>query len=100
MDVDELIATLKHGRPLCSFEVDGAIELVERLQAENEELHDKLTQIDNWCKAYPLSVFPEPDMKEVRMALEAAGITIDSVSASIMRRLLNGIQEIISGSAG
>ena len=38
MDVDELIATLKHGRPLCSFEVDGAIELVERLKAENAEL--------------------------------------------------------------
>jgi len=42
MDVDELIATLKHGRPLCSFEVDGAIELVERLQAENEELNEAL----------------------------------------------------------
>ena len=38
MEVSELIATLKHGRPLCSFEVDGAIELVERLQAENAEL--------------------------------------------------------------
>ena len=38
MEVSELVTTLKHGRPLCSFEVDGAIELVERLQAENAEL--------------------------------------------------------------
>ena len=44
MDVDELIATLKHGRPLCSFEVDGAIELVERLKSEN----DKLRQAMEW----------------------------------------------------
>ena len=40
MDVDELIATLKHGLPLCSHEVDGAIELVERLKADNAELRD------------------------------------------------------------
>jgi len=79
---------------LSSGEMEHDIAL---LKAENEELHDKLTQIDNWCRAYPLSVFPEPDMKEVRMALEAVGITIDSVAASIMRRLLNGIQEIVSG---
>src|SRR5574343_185614 len=54
-----------------------------------------LQQIDNWAKAYPLDVFPEPDFKRVREVLEAAGITLDSVSASNMRHVITGIARIV-----
>lgn len=67
----------------------------DKLRAENENLSDTIGAIKNWCNAYPLEVFPEPDMKQVRKVLEAGGLTIDCVSASCMRRVLDGVKRII-----
>jgi len=69
----------------------------ERLNTENENISEKFHQITNWCKAYPLQVFPEPDMKKAHELLKVGGITIDSVSAYAMRHVLVGIQKIIDG---
>ena len=55
----------------------------------NEEVLDA---INDWASAYPLDVFPEPDMAAVRAALEARGITIDCVSASNMRHVIRNVQ--------
>jgi len=72
-----------------------ALERAEAAEARAERYEDALQQIDNWAKAYPLDVFPEPDFKRVREALEAAGITLDSVSASNMRHVITGVARIV-----
>jgi hypothetical protein len=56
---------------------------------------EKLWEIRKWCDAYPLSVFPEPDFKRARELLEAGGMTLDAISASNMRHVLDGIRKII-----
>jgi hypothetical protein len=53
---------------------------------------DVLEKIEQWSYAYPLDVFPEPDMAVVREALAARGITIDCVSASNMRHVIEQVQ--------
>jgi len=68
---------------------------LEKADAKIEALTNKLWEIEQWCGAYPLDIFPEPDLKKVAELLEAGGITIDSVSASSMRHVLNGIKKII-----
>jgi len=68
-----------------------------KTSAEIFELEEKLEQIKNWCKAYPVKIFPEPDFKVVREALRPHNISLAAVSASNMRYVLKGIQEIIDG---
>ena len=50
------------------------------------------------------SVFPEPNMVQAAIALEAFGITLDAVSASAMRHVVQGVGEIareaLKGSEG
>lgn len=58
------------------------------------KLTDVLEEIDNWARAYSIDVFPEPDMKMVHEVLQAAGLSLDAVSASNMRYALNGVGEI------
>jgi len=59
---------------------------------------EKLNKIEQWVEAYPLEVFPKPDMKEVAKVLKDNGISIDAVSAYCMRHVLNGIKDIIKES--
>jgi hypothetical protein len=51
--------------------------------------------LDNWLSAYPLDVFPEPDLKKARELLEAGGLTLDSVSADMARHVLKRVIERI-----
>ena len=67
-------------------------EVAEHIDGLESALH----QIDSWSRAYPLRVFPEPDLKKVRELLEAGGITLDSVSASCMRHCVEGVGKIAS----
>lgn len=75
----------------------GILELVgaERdLRAENERLEDLFERLNTWTKAYPLSVFPKPDLKKAHKLLKAGGITLDAISADAMRHVLKGIYNI------
>jgi hypothetical protein len=64
-------------------------------QSEREErMEDALRTIVAWTKAYPLNVFPEPDLVLVRQLLEAGGITLDAVSASAMRHVVEQVGRI------
>ena len=67
---------------------------VAKLNAENVRLREALEKIKDWANAYPLDVFPEPDMKEVAQVLKNANLTIGSVSASNMRHCLKGAKRI------
>lgn len=53
-----------------------------------------LREIDQWSRAYPLDVFPEPDWAKVRQLLESGGITLAAVSASNMRHVIEGVGKI------
>ena len=59
-----------------------------------EELADALARIKQWCDAYPLDIFPEPDFKRAAEVLKANGITLDAISASNMRHALRGVATI------
>lgn len=49
--------------------------------------------VEQWAEAYPLDIFPEPDLKKVRAALEGVGITLDAVSASSMRHVITRVRD-------
>jgi hypothetical protein len=48
----------------------------------------------SWSEAYPLTVFPEPDFIKARELLEAGGMTLDAISASSMRHVVEGVGKI------
>jgi chromosome segregation ATPase len=58
-------------------------------------LHEKLHHIRQWCDAYPLDIFPEPDFIKARAALAEHGMTLDALSAATARRVLEGIMRLI-----
>lgn len=62
---------------------------------EIEKMREALEKIKDWTNAYPIEVFPEPDMKLAHETLKAAGISLDAISASNMRYILNGIKKIV-----
>ncbi|KKL90502.1 hypothetical protein LCGC14_1904000, partial [marine sediment metagenome] len=45
-------------------------------------------RLETWGRAYPLDIFPEPDMKAAAELLIAGGITLDAISASNMRHVI------------
>jgi len=57
-------------------------------------LSEALRQILNWCTAYPIKAFPEPDWRKVRMLLDAGGVDIAAVTGSNMRFCLEGVGAI------
>ena len=69
----------------------------ERLPVRNEveELKTKMHKIVTWIDTYPLDVFPEPDFRKAHEVLMRHGMTLDSITASNMRRVLSGVRDII-----
>ena len=51
-------------------------------------------RIVQWSEAYPLDVFPEPDFKRAHELLRAGGMTLDAISASNMRHVVEGVGKI------
>jgi hypothetical protein len=59
-----------------------------------EELTEALQKILRWSEAYPLDIFPEPDWVKATALLSAGGMTIDAISASCMRHVVEGVGKI------
>ncbi len=81
-----------------SLELREAETFINLLILENkrmEELEEKLEKILLWANAYPLEIFPEPDFKKAAQVLKENGITLDAISASCMRHVINGVKAII-----
>ena len=78
-------------RLLCSTE---AVYSHAQMQDAAEKEREALRRIDEWAKAYPLDVFPEPDLKRAHEVLEAAGLSLGQISAHAMRHVLTGVQKI------
>ena len=73
------------------------LEAFAKLVAEREREHydDLFHKIKDWCEAYPISVFPEPDFKKAHEVLKANGMTLDSISASNMKHVITQVQKMI-----
>lgn len=69
---------------------------IQSQERKADRYEDALQLISNWQQAYPLEVFPEPDLKKARVLLEAGGITLDSLSAHAMRHVINGVKDIVN----
>ncbi len=68
-----------------------------RLQAAQQQVSEAIQKLTAWRdQAYPLEVFPEPDMQRARMLLAAGGVTMDTVGAHIMRFALSRVCEILA----
>lgn len=60
---------------------------------------DALEKLDQWARAYPLKVFPEPLREEWQRAaalLSEKGLSLDRMSASNMRHVINGVRETVA----
>jgi uncharacterized ferritin-like protein (DUF455 family) len=84
---------LEHG--LATGHADTEQELLDHVGSQIEEMRERLHKIRQWCEAYPLDVFPEPDFKKAATVLKENGMTLDAISASNMRHVLNGIKSIL-----
>jgi len=62
---------------------------------EREHYDDLFEHIKNWCEAYPISVFPEPDFGKAHEVLKANGMTLDAISASNMKHVITQVQKMI-----
>ena len=67
---------------------------VAELEAANERQDEALNSIKRWADAYPLDVFPEPDFAKAQDLLKAGGMTLDAISASNMRHVVEGVGNI------
>ena len=67
----------------------------DQLKAENERLREAIELLQNWVQAYPISVFPEPDLKLARKLLTDGGVSYDALNAYSMRHVINGVGKII-----
>lgn len=63
-----------------------------RMAIQNETMDIALHQIIRWCDSYPTDVFGEPDTEQARRLLEAGGMTLDSISALAVRRIVSAIR--------
>lgn len=72
---------------------DLEAQLAER-DSTIERLRDGHEQIIQWSEAYPIDVFPEPDLKKAHKILKAAGMGLDAISASNMRHVTKQAAEI------
>jgi hypothetical protein len=79
----------------CAGYIDGYIT---ELKKQIEDANDKIYEIVNWTKAYPITVFHKPtseEWKKANEALKAAGFWgIDCFSADTMRHVVEGVKEI------
>lgn len=73
----------------------GAQQALMNAEDRIDELVGVLERIQIWSEAYPVDIFPEPDMRRARELLKAGGITLDVVAASISRNIIAGVGDIV-----
>ena len=68
---------------------------MKNLYEQIEGFQDKMYKIRIWIDAYPVKIFPKPDFEKAHKVLTQHGMTLDSITASNMRYVLNGLKKII-----
>lgn len=62
-----------------------------------ENVVEALEHIENWSRAYPVNIFPEPTKEqwaEMAKVLDDNGFVLDAISASNMRHVVTGVGKI------
>jgi hypothetical protein len=83
------------------------LEIAKRLDRVDTALAKRLSQnmarnaalknmLQRWLSAYPLDIFPEPDLAKAAELLKAGGQTLDAISASNMRHTLQQVLQMIA----
>ena len=67
------------------------VERIAALEARLSKMEEALEKIIQWSKAYPVTVFPEPDFEKAAKVLKDNGMTLDAVSASNMRHVITEV---------
>lgn len=75
--------------------LEKANEQAERFERGWYLRGDALEKLHQWATAYPLEVFPEPDLKKAHELLKAGGMTLDAISASNMRHVITQTVKIV-----
>ena len=57
----------------------------EKAEADAKALRDFAEDVVGWSEAYPERVFPEPSVEQIKAVCDGLGITLDCVSAAILR---------------
>jgi hypothetical protein len=88
------------GKTQSGVEYTMPFEVLERFAAlvaaaERKECDQLLEHIRGWVEAYPLSIFPEPDFGKAHKVLTENGMTLDAISASIMRHVITQVKEMV-----
>lgn len=74
---------------------EAAIHLEEYAAFEKSNGPATLRDVKQWCRAYPVAMFAEPNWTRAAQALKDAGESLDAISASNMRHVCRGITAII-----
>jgi len=91
---NDMLTALREQQALHKREQETTTVMINGLTHEITRLRAALKELVNWSEAYPLPVFPEPDLKVAREGLESVGITMDQVSASLIRHVVKRAGEI------
>ena len=97
-NVEKLERLLRAAYPNLSVSLVASLAMrgeIKRLTKERDEAYEALEEIKTWSEAYPLNIFPEPDFKKAHEVLKLNGMTLDAISASNMRHVLNGMIHIV-----
>lgn len=87
----------KHRNIFLGIDVDefdcSVIEPDEK--AAIEWAQELIHRLHSWSQAYPLDLFPEPDLKAAHEVLSAHGMGIGGISASMGRHVLRRVAEML-----
>lgn len=92
--LEQIRHELRNHKPDCDGPTCVLLRAVDTLEVQLADAQAVLDRIIAWSEAYPLDIFPEPDFKAVRAALQAHGLTLAVVSASNMRHVVEGVGKI------
>ena len=71
-------------------------ELMERCERMEKALRD----IESWAHAYPVNVFPKPDLRRAAEILSINNMSLDAISADAMRHVLEGVINLVKDGLG
>ncbi len=76
--------------------IERGMAYINQEETRTEKIEEAIRYITDWRdKAYPLDIFPEPDLARAHELLLSGGMTLDAVSAHAMRHALKRVCEIL-----
>lgn len=72
-------------------ERDSAVEALDKTRERLHDAEEVIAKVDNWARAYPLDVFPEPDIARCAELLNTGGQSIERLAAYARRGAIEWI---------